>query len=61
MTYSILGLLHLIIAVWAVFNILGSSASGISKILWTLFVVIFPVVGLIIWFLAGPKSSGRIA
>ena len=61
MTYSILGLLHLILAIWAVLNIFGSSASGISKILWTLFVLVFPVVGLIIWFLAGPKSSSRMA
>lgn len=57
----ILGTLHIIVAIWAILNIIGSNASGLSKILWTLFVLIAPVVGLIIWFLAGPKSRTKIA
>lgn len=61
MLEGLLGLIHLIIAVWAILNILGSSASGGKKILWTLFVLFFPLVGLIIWFFIGPKSNGRIA
>jgi hypothetical protein len=58
---GLMGLLHLIVAIWAIFNIVGSSASTLGKVLWTLFVLIFPVVGLIVWFFAGPKSSARIA
>lgn len=53
----ILGVLHLIVAIWAILNILKSGASGGAKILWILLVLIFPLIGLIIWFLAGPKSS----
>ncbi len=58
---GILGLLHLIVAVWAIINIVGSGASLLGKILWTLFVLLFPLIGLIVWFFVGPKSSARIA
>lgn len=53
----ILGILHLIVAIWAILNILGSGASTGAKILWTLFVLIFPLIGLIVWFFVGPKSG----
>lgn len=52
---GLLGLLHLIIAIWAILSILKSGASTAEKIVWALVVLMFPVVGLIIWFLAGPK------
>ena len=58
---AIFGLIHLIVAVWAIINILGSSASTGAKILWTLFVLLFPLVGLIVWFFIGPKSGTRLA
>lgn len=61
MLEGILGLLHIILAIWAILNIFGSSASILAKILWTLFVLILPIIGLIVWYFAGPKSSGRIA
>lgn len=56
MLEGLLGLIHLIVAIWAILNIIGSGASTGSKILWTLFVLFFPLIGLIIWFFAGPKS-----
>ncbi len=55
MLSSILGLIHLIVAIWAILSIFKSNASTLSKIVWALVVFLFPVVGLIIWFLAGPK------
>lgn len=53
---GLLGLLHLVIAIWAILSILKSGASGLAKVLWALAVLIFPIVGLIIWFIAGPKG-----
>lgn len=61
MLEGLLGLLHLALAIWAIINIIGSSSSALGKILWTLFVLLFPVVGLIVWFFIGPKSGARIA
>ena len=51
----IIGLLGLVLWIWAVLKIIGSSASGLSKILWILLVLVLPVIGFIIWFFAGPK------
>lgn len=55
-TYSILGVLHLILFVWALFQILGSSMPVGSKILWILVVFLFPLVGLILYYLLGRKA-----
>ena len=54
---GILGLLILIVDVWAIVNIVGSRADVLAKVLWTLLVLLLPVIGLIIWFLAGPRSA----
>ena len=54
---GILGLLILIADIWAIINIVGSRAEVLGKVLWTLLVLLLPVIGLIIWFLAGPRSA----
>lgn len=56
MLEGILGILHLIVAIWAILSIFKSSAGTGAKILWTLLVLFFPLVGLIIWYLTGPKG-----
>lgn len=53
---GILGLLILIADIWAIINILQSGASMGAKLLWILLVVLLPVLGLIIWFVAGPRG-----
>jgi hypothetical protein len=55
--YSVIGLLILILDIFAIIKIIQSSASGLEKILWILAVLIFPVVGMIIWFFAGPGGK----
>jgi len=54
---GILGLIILALDIWAIINIFGSGASTGAKVLWILLVLILPVVGLIIWLLAGPRGS----
>ena len=54
---SIVGLLVLLADIWAIINIVQSGAPTGSKVLWVVLVLVLPVVGLIIWYLAGPKSS----
>lgn len=53
----LLGLIHLIVFIWAVISIWGSAASGLAKLGWTLVVLFFPLIGLIIWFFLGPKKA----
>ncbi len=55
----ILGIIVLALAIWAIVNILGSSASVLAKILWTIGVLVLPVIGVIAWFFVGPKSGSR--
>lgn len=55
--YSIIGLLILVLDIFAIIKIIQSSASGTEKILWILAVLIFPVIGMIVWFFAGPGGK----
>lgn len=61
MEYGIFGLLILILDVYAIIKVLGSGASTGAKILWVLGILVFPVVGFIVWLIAGPRSAGRLA
>lgn len=53
---GLLGLIVLVLDIWAIVNIFQSSASTGSKVLWIVLVLVLPVIGLILWFLLGPKS-----
>ena len=57
---NLLGLLILIADIWAIVSIFQSGASNEKKALWIVLVVLLPVLGLILWFLLGPRS-GRSA
>lgn len=54
---GVLGLIWLIVIIWAVIQVAQSSASGTSKLLWIIVLLLLPVLGLILWFFLGPKSS----
>lgn len=47
--------------IWAIISIIGSSAGTGAKVLWSLLVLILPLLGFIIWFFAGPRSAARSA
>ena len=53
---SLLGVLILIGDIWAIINIFQSSVSNEKKLLWTLVVLLLPVLGLILWFVLGPRD-----
>jgi len=55
--YGIWGLLILVGDVWAILNIFQSSASNERKLLWTLVVILLPLIGLILWFFLGPRGG----
>lgn len=57
---GIFGLIILALDIWAIINVIQSSASTGSKVLWALLILVLPVLGLIIWFFAGPRG-GRAA
>jgi hypothetical protein len=56
MLKTLVGLLIFVADVWAIIQIIQSKATTLAKVLWCLLVLVLPIVGLIIWYLAGPKK-----
>jgi hypothetical protein len=54
---GILGLVILIADIYAIVMILQSSSKTIEKVIWALLVFLLPLIGLIIWYLAGPGKK----
>ena len=53
---GLLGLIWLVIIIWAIIKCAQSRAGGLAKVLWILILLFMPVLGFILWFLLGPKS-----
>lgn len=48
------GFIVLVADIYAIIQILQSSAKGIEKLVWVLAVFFLPLLGLIVWYFAGP-------
>lgn len=57
MEYGIVGLIILILDIFAVVTILGSGAPVGNKVLWIVLIVVLPVIGFVLWWLLGRKAS----
>ncbi|MFT6676490.1 MAG: hypothetical protein ACJAVM_002694 [Sulfitobacter sp.] len=57
MEYGLFGLIILIADIYAIYQVITSGASSLSKILWTLGILLLPLVGLIVWLIAGPRGG----
>lgn len=55
----VLGILILAADIWAILNIFQSKADNLKKVLWTVLVLVFPVLGLVLWFFLGPRERGK--
>jgi hypothetical protein len=53
MTYSIIGIIVLILDIIAIVEVLKSNRDVASKLLWILLILLLPLVGMIIYFLIG--------
>ncbi|MDF3605198.1 PLDc N-terminal domain-containing protein [Paracoccus sp. DMF-8] len=53
----IFGVIIFALDVWAIASIINTNESTKVKVIWVLLVAILPVVGLIVWWLAGPKAN----
>lgn len=51
------GVLVLIADVWAIVNIMQSAADTTKKVIWTVLVILLPVLGFILWFFLGPRTG----
>ena len=53
---GVVGILVLIADVYAIVNVLGSGESTGRKVLWTVLVLVLPILGFLIWLFTGPRS-----
>jgi hypothetical protein len=58
---GLLGLVILILDVYAIVKTVASSAPTGTKVLWVVLILLLPLVGLILWALLGPAGSARRA
>jgi hypothetical protein len=56
MLTGFIGLFIFIGDIFAIISLAKSSATSGQKVLWCLLIIIFPVIGFIIWYVAGPKK-----
>lgn len=57
MEYGFFGLLILALDIWAIINVAQSRSDLGVKVAWIVVILILPLLGLIAWFLFGPKSA----
>jgi hypothetical protein len=50
-------LVILVLDIYAIVMILQSPAKGIEKLVWSLVVFFLPLIGLVIWYFAGPGKK----
>ncbi len=53
----IASIIILIADIYAIVMILQSSAKTVEKLIWALVVFLLPLIGFIIWYLAGPGKK----
>jgi hypothetical protein len=53
---GLFGLIVLVFDVWAIVKTVQSNASTGKKVVWIVLILLLPVVGLLLWFLFGPKG-----
>ena len=53
---GIFGLILLVADIWAIVKTVQSNASTGAKVLWIVLILILPLLGLILWLIAGPKG-----
>lgn len=58
---GLLGLIVLALDVWAIIKIFESGASTGKRVLWTLLIILLPLLGLIIWWLFGPRGDAHLS
>ncbi|MGE8349020.1 MAG: PLDc N-terminal domain-containing protein [Pseudomonas protegens] len=57
---GLVGLIILALDIWAIINVLKSGTETGMKIIWVLLIIFLPVLGLIIWAIAGPRGNVRL-
>ncbi|MDZ5602785.1 PLD nuclease N-terminal domain-containing protein [Pseudomonas sp. RP23018S] len=58
--WIIIAAVVILLDIWAIWNIIGSDRRAERKMLWVVFVVWAPILGLVGWLVKGPRAvKGR--
>lgn len=57
MFYDLIGIIELLLVIWALVAILQSGAQPVEKLIWVIIILIIPLVGFLLWYLIGPGSK----
>ena len=57
MISGLVGIVILALDIWAILNVVQGKGDNGKKVLWILLIVLLPVLGLVIWALAGPRGK----
>lgn len=55
----IFGIIIFALDVWAIASVINTNETTGTKVLWIAIIAILPVIGLIVWYFAGPKANYR--
>ena len=56
MVWGLMGLIVLGLQVWSIVSVVRSRAGTGAKVLWVLLILFLPILGFIIWLIAGPRA-----
>ena len=54
------GLIVLALDIWSIISVVGSNRDTGAKVLWILLILVLPILGFIIWLIAGPRSARAV-
>lgn len=57
--WIVLAAIILLVDLWAMVSVFRSDKTDATKIMWSLMLVVLPVLGLAIWGVAGPRGIKR--
>jgi len=55
---KLISLVVLVADIWAIIQVFQSREATGTKVLWTVLILLLPIIGLIIWYFAGPRGQG---
>lgn len=53
---GLLGFIVLVLDIWAIVTVIQSNRPTGTKVMWVVLIIVLPILGLIIWFLAGRRA-----
>lgn len=56
---GLIGLAITIGDIWAILNVIQSRESTAAKVVWSLLIVLMPLLGLVVWYFAGPRRANQ--